>query len=1368
MSINNKEGYWLLGKSGVGTSIVTAVKNRNENLRKTVPSWLKVRDVDEIIIVDWNSDEKVAPLFEDIDDPRLKIIRLEGYDGWRTCRAFNLAMRCATYDKMLRLDSDYLVEPGIVGDHPLEEGSFITGYWANARNLNETFTNGLIYLYKEDFIKVNGYNESFQMYGYDDDDFYNRLEALPLKKHAVNNNYVYHIPHHISLRSSEFDLVNKVDIINKKAHTDLTIRTNDYLSKNTLKWGSNIKAPDYALKSAGTNYSIAQISDYKESYYNEEQIKEAQTHAKTILINSDCGLHFETIKEKLKPEEIDELFLCWNRIYAPKPKNENSFHLLISLYNEEDVERCYELIKCISTNLLNENIGEVTVFYDAEKDGLSPHLIQTFLYKHKINHKYIGGKPKFKDLFDYANNNELGLCIIANSDILYDDSLSLIADKDLKNKLLCLSRRNYNNETKDYELITWDNGTPQFFSADSWIFETPFNYTIRDDVRLGTMHSEPFLANHLYRQRYLKIYNPCLDVRSFHIQRGKSEMERMNTDKDGIAERDELYKNEYQKLCGSDPISGVVWCKSTDLGSARHTQYKASRQYLFVDASQQNITNFELDSIAKYGEQIDRNVWIYCPDNKPLADLIGLKNNNINVSYNDDFKKSVKQFKEKKKFQKWISTNQVDIWLTSETLLDHLDLGDYRHLDIPKVIQPKISIITPSYNAAKYIEEAILSVLDQSYGNFEHIIMDGGSTDGTVDIIKKYDHLIWVSEPDEGQSHAMNKGFERSTGDIIGYLNADDFYNAGCFEQIIPFFEDGAAFLTGKVVMKEGDNTYWINNPSNSQSRWLVHWAEQAFPYNPVGYFYRREVQEKVGGYVKDNHYSMDFEFLLEMSGLYSITRTHSELGVFRFVKGNKSSFIMEQSDFWSDKKFGYVKNYLSSYPETFQKEYLSKRDYYYSIFKNQNNQLQNLVTANSLKDAPDYLITMKIQRNIILEYDNVVLPDKDIEVIGLCILNRYDELYLHNYFQYYKKMGVDCFYIFAQGDKNDQIIDILEDYDNIKYYSLNFDAVLLRNNLLSYVLNKYLHNKWIVYTSVLEYLQVPLPNYIKDIRDLINILEANSFSGVVSNNVEMLPGENYNPSEDNSMDYIKDFKLTSLSFTKQTSPEVRHNFPGSQLVDRTIQRFQNDAISGITKKDREITNIPVFKNNSVIFTSENLPAKVRIADFNVYCKVYTLTKHLYLDLLNDDYKYYQVFDLDYSLEEKIADVKKIIRDFETIEDKDIEKQLLDRGILSYSSKLLEYAISHLVDIQNGQAKDDKLTSIEQVKDLVTYVLSSNALVSNTHTVVSTTVPVTTHEDQRKLDQVYNSYSWKIGNGIMKVVDFFIGWMPFAKKAKGK
>jgi glycosyltransferase involved in cell wall biosynthesis len=105
---------------------------------------------------------------------------------------------------------------------------------------------------------------------------------------------------------------------------------------------------------------------------------------------------------------------------------------------------------------------------------------------------------------------------------------------------------------------------------------------------------------------------------------------------------------------------------------------------------------------------------------------------------------------------------------------------------------PKISIVTPTYNREEYLEETILSVINQDYPNLEYIIIDGGSTDSTVEIIKRYENKLtyWISEPDEGMYHAIQKGFEKSTGDIMAWLNSDDKYHPGALRIVNQIFSD--------------------------------------------------------------------------------------------------------------------------------------------------------------------------------------------------------------------------------------------------------------------------------------------------------------------------------------------------------------------------------------------------------------------------------------------------------------------------------------------------------------------------------------------------------------------------------------------------
>jgi glycosyltransferase involved in cell wall biosynthesis len=125
---------------------------------------------------------------------------------------------------------------------------------------------------------------------------------------------------------------------------------------------------------------------------------------------------------------------------------------------------------------------------------------------------------------------------------------------------------------------------------------------------------------------------------------------------------------------------------------------------------------------------------------------------------------------------------------------------------------PKISIITPCYNAEKHIEQTILSIIDQDYVNLEYIIVDGGSKDGTVDIIKKYEDRIsyWVSEPDNGQSEAINKGIAKATGDIFNWINADDYLEEGALQIIAHEYINGQPDIvcTNTMLFNENGNIH--------------------------------------------------------------------------------------------------------------------------------------------------------------------------------------------------------------------------------------------------------------------------------------------------------------------------------------------------------------------------------------------------------------------------------------------------------------------------------------------------------------------------------------------------------------------------------
>lgn len=203
----------------------------------------------------------------------------------------------------------------------------------------------------------------------------------------------------------------------------------------------------------------------------------------------------------------------------------------------------------------------------------------------------------------------------------------------------------------------------------------------------------------------------------------------------------------------------------------------------------------------------------------------------------------------------------------------------------------KISILTPSYNSDKYIERAIKSVLDQNYPKWEHIIVDGGSTDNTVELLEKYDHLKWISESDKGQSDAMNKAFKLSTGDIIVYLNADDEFTENAFFEIIKYFKtyNDADMVVGNLIKKDEQGNEMIKYGTDSFGK-VLNYQWYIFPLNPVSYFYKRHVQLKIGSFPINNKYTMDYWFLLRAFYKFKIYKIDKVLGIFNFDGENKSS----------------------------------------------------------------------------------------------------------------------------------------------------------------------------------------------------------------------------------------------------------------------------------------------------------------------------------------------------------------------------------------------------------------------------------------------------------------------------------------------
>lgn len=225
---------------------------------------------------------------------------------------------------------------------------------------------------------------------------------------------------------------------------------------------------------------------------------------------------------------------------------------------------------------------------------------------------------------------------------------------------------------------------------------------------------------------------------------------------------------------------------------------------------------------------------------------------------------------------------------------------------------PRISVVTPSLNQGKFIEETIRSVLLQSYPDLEYIIMDGGSNDNSVKIIKKYEPWLtyWVSKKDKGQSNAINNGFMLSTGEIMGWLNSDDFYNKNALSKtaIILDSKDGFNWLVGATnIINEKGKYLKIQYPPDSISNntfflYQKHWISQPST------FWNRKIWQQSGPLDEDLSYVMDvnlfFSFFLKSQPIItqypiSFYRQHNESKTVGQLDRSNKEFVD-----WFVKKF--------------------------------------------------------------------------------------------------------------------------------------------------------------------------------------------------------------------------------------------------------------------------------------------------------------------------------------------------------------------------------------------------------------------------------------------------------------------------------
>ena len=202
---------------------------------------------------------------------------------------------------------------------------------------------------------------------------------------------------------------------------------------------------------------------------------------------------------------------------------------------------------------------------------------------------------------------------------------------------------------------------------------------------------------------------------------------------------------------------------------------------------------------------------------------------------------------------------------------------------------PKITVVTPSYNQGAFLEQTILSVLGQLYGNLEYIVMDGGSTDDSVEVVKRYESQLtsWSSEKDRGQADALNKGFSRATGEILCWLNSDDFLLPGALHEVARHFREPVDLIYGNCLSFSDRGTRSIVNRPPAHDRDLLTIVDYIVQPST---FWRRSLWEKTGPLNEELHYAFDWEWFLRADRLGKFQKADFIFSAYRFHDAHKSS----------------------------------------------------------------------------------------------------------------------------------------------------------------------------------------------------------------------------------------------------------------------------------------------------------------------------------------------------------------------------------------------------------------------------------------------------------------------------------------------
>lgn len=267
------------------------------------------------------------------------------------------------------------------------------------------------------------------------------------------------------------------------------------------------------------------------------------------------------------------------------------------------------------------------------------------------------------------------------------------------------------------------------------------------------------------------------------------------------------------------------------------------------------------------------------------------------------------------------------------------------HFFIGEKQWPKISIITPSFNQGQYIEETIRSILLQNYPNLEYFVIDGGSSDETVNILEKYSNWVsWVSEKDSGQANALNKGISMATGQIFNWINSDDVLMPNALYEVAKGIMETDVFA-GNILNFSKDRTISIGKSNKINEENLILWnTEKKFGYQQPACWLRLDIVKEIGGINETYHYCFDYELMIRyFQKPRRVSYTNLVIAKFRWHEESKSVAQVEK---FSHEMNQIHQSILQAPQYAFIHEKLEKRLRYFEKGKTWNNYIQTVIDS--------------------------------------------------------------------------------------------------------------------------------------------------------------------------------------------------------------------------------------------------------------------------------------------------------------------------------------------------------------------------------------------------------------------------------------